>query len=400
MRFFHLSDLHIGKQLHFYNLADDQREILKQIVDRAHELRPDAIIIAGDIYDKSMPSGEAYQLFDEFLNRLGGIEPVIPVLIIAGNHDSARRLQYASSFLERHQIYVSANPPEKEEDFLKKVTLQDEYGEVNFFLFPFIKPGYVRHLFAEGEVTGYESAFQKMLEREVEKGNLDYTKRNVLVAHQFFGTGDKLPETCDSEQMSISVGGLDKIDTSVIKEFDYAALGHIHGAQNIGNARIRYCGTPLKYSVSEEHHQKSISLVTLREKNDVCVETIPLKASHDVRRIKGELSQILEAAGAEKEGHCRDYVSITLTDEKEVYRPKDVLREVYPNILEITVDNARTKAIHRSLSEGGQDAQAEHMPNPMEAFRAFYQLMQQQPMSAEEEAILANILRDAEEDAI
>ncbi len=397
MRFFHLSDLHIGKQMHFYNLADDQRYILNQIVDRAQELRPDAVLIAGDIYDKTIPSGEAYRIFDEFLNRLGEITPAIPVLIIAGNHDSAHRLQYASSFLEKHQIYVAAMPPEKETDCLKKVVLRDTYGAVNFWLFPFIKPGYVRHLFDEGVVTDYESAFRGMLEREMTRGNLDYAERNVLVAHQFFTAGGSLPQTCDSELASVHVGGLDRIDTSVISAFDYAALGHIHGAQSIGSERIRYSGTPLKYSVSEEHHDKAITLVTLGEKGELTVEAVSLESLHDVRRIKGTMQEILETARTE-EVHRQDYVSIVLTDEKEVYRPKEVLSEAYPNILEIMVDNARTKAIHSALGRAHTDTV--RMPSPMEAFREFYQLMQRQPMAEAEERVLEDILKDAQEEIV
>ena len=166
MKFFHLSDLHIGKHLHLYNLAEDQRYILAQIVEKAKEYRPDAIVIAGDIYDKSVPSGEAYQLFDGFLNSLADITPAIPVFLIAGNHDSQERLQYASSFLERHKIYIAAKPPQKEDEHLKKVTLTDSYGEVDFYLFPFMKPGYVRHLFPQDELTNYEQVYEKMLERE------------------------------------------------------------------------------------------------------------------------------------------------------------------------------------------------------------------------------------------
>ena len=396
MRIFHLSDLHIGRQLHMYDLADDQRYILKQIVQRAHELRPDVILIAGDIYDKSVPSGEAYSVFDDFLNELAKISPAISVMIVSGNHDSAQRLQYASGFLEKHHIYVAAKPPADADDYLKKVTLTDECGEVNFFLFPFIKPGFVRHLFGEGEITDYESAFRKMLEREVEKGNLDYTKRNVLVAHQFFAARSSSPQMCDSEQASINIGGLDKIDTSVIKDFDYAALGHIHGAQCIGEERFRYCGTPLKYSVSEEHHVKSITMAELCRKGELRIEEIPLKPLCDVRRIRGTLSGILEAA-KDDAGAADDYVSIVLTDEKEPYRPKEVLSEVHPHILEITIDNSRTRAIAGALSEaGGYDGGK--MPTPVEAFREFYQLMQQQQLSGEEEDILAGLIEGVEDE--
>lgn len=391
MRFFHLSDLHIGKHLHLYNLAQDQKYILKQIAEKAQEYHPDAIVIAGDIYDKSVPSGEAYQLFDEFLNSLAEIKPSIPILIIAGNHDSQERLQYASSFLERHQIYIATKPPQEEDEHLKKITLTDSYGEVDFYLFPFTKPGYVRHLFPQEEVTDYEKAYELMLKRE----EIDPSRRSVLVAHQFFVNQGQKPEICDSEQMNINVGGLDSIDIRVISDFDYVAAGHIHGPQSLGNGRVRYCGTPLKYSVSEERHNKSITLVTLEEKGkEPLIETIPLSALHDVRRLKGNLDELLNA---KEDVFCEDYISIILTDEKELYRPKDILSEVYPHILEITVDNTRTRNIFADLQEGGYDAEdgMEKLQSPLEAFKEFYQLMQQQPLSETEEAVIAEILDEA-----
>lgn len=389
MKFFHLSDLHIGKHLHLYNMMEDQIYILGQVIQKAKELRPDAIVISGDIYDKSVPSGEAYRLFDSFLNGLADITPMIPVFIIAGNHDSAERLQFASSFLEKHQIYICVLPPEREDEYLQKITLKDEYGEVYFYLFPFTKPGYVRHLFPEGEVTDYESAFAKMIERE----QLDTTKRNVLVAHQFFVNQGKKPETCDSEYGVSAVGGLDSIDISVVSDFDYVALGHIHGGQTFEGGRVRYCGTPLKYSVSEERHKKSITMVTLREKTSLpVIETIPLEPLRDVRRIKGNLEELIKAAADSKdEESLHDYVSVTLTDEKELYRPKDSLLEIYDHVLEVTIDNSRTRAIHNQLFE---DFETEKMQTPMESFREFYQMMQQQPLSAEEEAEIAAILEE------
>ena len=380
MKFFHLSDLHIGKYLHYYNLAKDQEEILVQIVELAKQYRPDAIVIAGDIYDKTVPSGEAYQLFDAFLNQLAEIEPNIPVLIIAGNHDSAERLQYASTFLEKHHIYISVMPPQEQNEFIKKITLQDEFGEVDFYLLPFMKPGYVRHLFEKETITDYETAYRLILERE----HLDASRRQVLVAHQFFVNAGHAPDTCDSEQLCITVGGLDAIDISVVKDFDYVALGHIHGAQRLGEGKVRYCGTPLKYSVSEEKHRKSISLVTLGKKGtmpEIC--EIPLVPYREVRRIKGSLEEV-KAAATEDNRH--DYISITLTDDKETFHQKEQLEEIYDHILEIVVDNARTRHLLEQISD------EEKMQTPMEAFREFYQMMQQQTLSLEEEEIMQSIM--------
>lgn len=386
MRFFHISDLHIGKQLHYYNLGEDQRAILHQIVQRAVEYRPAAILICGDIFDKSVPSGEAYTIFDEFLNELADIEPRIPVLIIGGNHDNPQRLAYAGTFLERNHIYLSALPPRSEEEHLRKVTLSDEYGRVNFYLLPFLKPGYVRHLFEEGMVTDYHSAVAAVLKRE----ELDREDRNVLLSHQFYINGSNQPETCDSEQNALQVGGLDSVDVSLVEHFDYVALGHIHGPQKVKAPHIRYCGTPLKYSVSEEHHEKSITMVTLGEKGtEPLIETIPLIPIKDVRRERGLLAEILLRA---TEANCHDYISVTITDEKEPYHPKEQLEEKYDSLLELRVDNQRTRAMQElPETEGGP-------MSPMEVFAGFYQELRGQTMSAEEEAWMKQVLKNIGEE--
>lgn len=386
MKIFHLSDLHIGKQLHYYNLKKNQQAILHQIVERALEYAPDAILICGDIFDKSVPSAEAYTLFDDFLNELSERVTGTPILLIAGNHDSAQRLNYASSFLEKHHIYVSVLPPQQEGEHLKKIELQDEWGTVSFYLLPFLKPGYVRHLFEDGAVTDYDSAVREILARE----HIDYTKRNVLLSHQFYSNGEKKPELCESETAVLSIGGLDNIDVSVIEQFDYAALGHIHGAQMVKSPHIRYCGTPLKYSVSEEHHKKSITMVTLGKKGEEpVIETIPLVPIQEVRREKGTLKEILERATKE---NCHDFVSITMTDEKEPYNPKEQLEEVYDNILELRIENSRTKGLMEEKDE--LDIQLQ----PMEIFRSFYEEMNQQTMSGEEEAIVSKIINQCKEE--
>lgn len=380
MKLFHISDLHIGKQLHFYNLLSNQAEILDQIVEKAKEHRPDAIIIAGDIYDKSVPSAEAYTIFDQFLNNLSNISPQIPVMIIAGNHDSAERLNYASSFLEKANIYISVLPPQTEEEHLKKIVLQDEYGDVNFYLLPFTKPGYIRHLFEEGTITSYDKAIAALIQRE----QIDYNQRNVLLSHQFYVSGDKLPESCDSEQVYITVGGIDSVDIESVRQFDYVALGHLHGPQQIGERYIRYCGTPLKYSVSEEQHKKSITMVTIGEKgNEIIIDQLPLIARQDVRKEKGNLSEIISRATDENR---HDFISITLTDEEDIYKPKEQLEEYYDYILEVKVENSRTKAqLESTINEAT-------VLDPLEAFREFYQEVNKEPMNSDEEKIILEII--------
>ena len=383
MKFFHLSDLHIGKQLHRYNLKEDQQVILKEVITYAKELRPDAIVIAGDIYDKSVPSAEAVNVFDEFLTDLSEITPEIPILIISGNHDSPDRLKYASEILKRHHIYLAGNVPERPEEHIEKVTLHDAYGEVDFYLLPFMKPAYVKNIFVDGTPETYSDAVKEIIKRE----KIDYKdKRNVLVSHQFYvGEKAESPETCDSEVFS--VGGIDNVDIGSVKEFDYVALGHLHGAQCIGKPEIRYCGTLLKYSVSESTQNKSLTVVTLKAKGEKPeIENYPLHPLRDVRKKKGTLDEIIkEAQETEKD----DYISITLTDEIDPYKPKEQLERIFSHILEIRVDNQRTRTKLKEMDEELV------MKDPFTSFAEFYKEMQGREMNGEEETIMKEIFDKA-----
>ena len=383
MKFFHLSDLHIGKQLHRYNLKEDQQVILKEVITYAKELRPDAIVIAGDIYDKSVPSAEAVNVFDEFLTDLSEITPEIPILIISGNHDSPDRLKYASEILKRHHIYLAGNVPERPEEHIEKVTLHDAYGEVDFYLLPFMKPAYVKNIFLDGTPETYSDAVKEIIKRE----KIDYKdKRNVLVSHQFYvGEKAESPETCDSEVFS--VGGIDNVDIGSVKEFDYVALGHLHGAQCIGKPEIRYCGTLLKYSVSESTQNKSLTVVTLKAKGEKPeIENYPLHPLRDVRKKKGTLDEIIkEAQETEKD----DYISITLTDEIDPYKPKEQLERIFSHILEIRVDNQRTRTKLKEMDEELV------MKDPFTSFAEFYKEMQGREMNGEEETIMKEIFDKA-----
>lgn len=379
MKFFHLSDLHFGKHLHHYNLKEDQRHIAEEIVAYAKKLRPDAVIIAGDVYDKSAPSAEAVTLFDSFLSGLAAIEPAIPVLVIGGNHDSGERLDYAKTILKQQNIYLSGTLPGSEEEHLQQVVLEDGWGEVHIYLLPFFKPSYVRKL-PGLEQADYTEALAALLARE----EIDWKQRNVLVSHQFFTGNGQTPQTCDSEV--IYVGGVDNVDISPVLDFDYVALGHIHGAQQVGQPYIRYCGTPLKYSVSEASHKKSLTVVTLEEKGKPpLIETLPLHPLYDVKKKTGTLEELLEEG---KQKPCLDYVSITLTDEGELYKPRERLDAVYPRILEIRLDNARTRS--------QLEAEEEHieMKNPVEMFLDFYYEVQKKEVSAKGREILENVFEE------
>lgn len=381
MRFFHLSDLHIGKQLHHYSLKEDQEHILGEIIEYAGKLHPDAVVIAGDIYDKPVPSAEAVTLFDDFLTRLAKIRPQIPVMIISGNHDSADRLRYAAGILKEEKIYLAASVPQKEEEHIEKVALKDEWGEVNFFLLPFLKPAYVRRLFEENPPETYSDAVNRLIKRE----NINFKdERNVLISHQFY-MGSYLPETCDSE--TISIGGLDQIDITGVEPFDYVALGHLHGKQKVKDEHIRYCGTPLKYSVSEASHTKALTVVTLGEKGkSVKIEEYPLHPLRDVRKITGKLKEILK-----EERSPEDYVSITLTDETDPYHPKEQLETVFSKILEVRIDNTRTRT-------KWMEAEELVLKTPEENFADFFEKMQGRTMDPEEETLILQILEEARED--
>lgn len=390
MKFFHLSDLHIGKQLHHYNLREDQEHILAEIVSYAEILRPDAVVIAGDIYDKTVPSAEAVGIFDDFLTRLSGIRPEIPLLIIAGNHDSAQRLDYASRLLGAHQIHIAGQAPGIPEEHLKKITLRDEYGRVNFYLMPFLKPGYVRGLNGGNLPESYTEALRMVLKREP----VDWRERNVIVSHQFYTGRDSQtedsvrPETCDSEQLS--VGGIDNVDISVLKGFDYAALGHLHGAQKVGNETIRYCGTLLKYSVSEAEQTKSLHLVELEEKGKpVRVEKLPLHPLRDVRRVRGNLEDILKMADP---AHRDDYVSVVLTDETDPYKPKEQLQKMYGHILEVRMDNTRTR---KKLEFDDHDIPS---VDPVNIFADFFSEIQGRKLTDEECGIVKQAIDHVKED--
>ncbi|WP_026890369.1 exonuclease SbcCD subunit D [Lacrimispora aerotolerans] len=386
MKFFHLSDLHIGKQLNGWSLKENQEAVLSQVVEYAKKLHPDAILICGDIYDKTVPSGEAYTMFGDFLGALSEISPKITVLIIAGNHDSPERLSYAGSFLEKHHIHLSVFPPKNQDEYLKKVVLQDEFGPVNFYLMPFFKPGYVRTLFKDNQPEGYEEAVRAVLKRE----NIDDEERNVILSHQFYAGGGRDPETCESEQAVIMTGGLDRVDASLLTDFDYAALGHIHGSQKVLKETIRYCGTPYKYSVSEEYHRKSIPYVTMKEKGQALqLEFLPLSGIQDVRRERGKLDEILSRATEENR---HDFVSVTITDEEEPYRIRERLEEVFDHLLELRIDNERTRSMF--LDQG------EPVPvlNPMEAFLQFYQTVRNDEMTPRARKVMEKIIQEAKEE--
>ena len=366
MKLLHLSDLHIGKRVNEVSMIEDQEYILTQIIHIIDEEKPDAVLIAGDVYDKSVPSAEAVTLFDDFLCRLA--KRNLQVLIISGNHDSPERLAFGNRLMEGAGIHLSPVYCGK----VEPITLSDAHGDVRLWMLPFIKPANVKRYFPDEAIESYTDACRVA----VEKMGMDTAERNVLLTHQFV-TG---AATCESEE--ISVGGTDNVDASVFADFDYVALGHIHGPQNIGSNRIRYCGTPLKYSFSEVDHYKSVTVVELGAKGELELHTLPLTPKHDMRQIRGTFAELLDKTRA-----TDDYLHILLTDEEDVSEAIGRLRVIYPNIMKLSYDNTRTRTSH--IIDGGADVQRK---TPLELFGELYELQNNQPMSQEQKVFMEELI--------
>ena len=376
MKFLHLSDLHLGKRVNEVSMLDDQDYILHQILEITDTERPDAVVIAGDIYDKSVPSGEAVTLFDWFLVALA--KRRVPVLLISGNHDSPERLSFGSRLLDASGIHIS--PVYNGE--VRPITLQDERGPVHFWLLPFLKPAHVKRLFPDEPIESYTDACRAAITQM----NVDFSARNVLVTHQFV-TG---ASTCESEELS--VGGADNVDTSVFDGFDYVALGHIHGPQNIGSSCIRYCGTPLKYSFSEAAHHKSVTVVSLGEKGDLSLQLCPLYPKHDLREIRGSFASVTDRefyANTDTD----DYLHIILTDEEDVPEAVGKLRRIYLNLMKLSYDNTRTRADH--VIDAAANVQQK---TQLQLFEELYELQNNQPMSEEQRTFTQNLIEQIREE--
>lgn len=337
MNFFHLSDLHIGLKLLNRDMREDQEYILKQIADLAGEKQPDAVVIAGDIYDKAVPSAEAVEVFDKFISRLNEAAPRAEIMIVSGNHDSGTRVNLFRSVLQRHKIHMIGLPPQTPEEYIEKVTMPDEFGNVNFYLLPFVKPSMLKAIVGTDE-SGNNLTYDETLRRLLQRENINTRERNVLVSHQFYlpaGTDPDEVERMDSE--IVTVGNVDEVCADVLQPFDYAALGHIHKPMQVGSDRFRYCGTPLACSVSEAGQQKGIIWVKMGAKGNVGTEVLPLKPLRQVRVIRGDLEEVLQQGSD-------DYVTVVLTDKRDydVIDMKDRLYLAFPNLLEIRRDVQRT----------------------------------------------------------
>lgn len=368
MKFIHLSDLHLGKKLYDFSLIEDQKAILDEILKVVDEEKPDGVFLSGDIYDKSFPSIEANQLFDDFIVQLANRN--VETYIISGNHDSAERLAYGSRLFNKSGIHLS----QAYNGAVEKFALNN--GETNIYLLPFIKPMIVKRYFEDKDINNYTEAMRVV----IDDMNIDKSKVNILLAHQFV-TGAK---RSDSEDYT--VGGLDNVDAEVFKDFDYVALGHIHGPQNITD-RIRYCGTPLKYSFSEVDHEKTITIVEYSTKDDLSIRLIPLKPKHEMIVLKDNYSTLTSKHFYDGKGYQNAYIKVVLTDENDVTDAMTKLRIVYPYIMTLEYDNTRT----RTMKDVGVVTSVEEK-KPLDFFKELYEKQNGQGLSQEQEKYMQDLI--------
>ena len=377
MKIIHLADLHIGKRVNEFSMIDDQKYILNQILEIIDKEKPDAVIIAGDVYDKQVPSIEAVELLDSFISDISKRKTT--TFIISGNHDSAERLAFGSTLMAMGKIYISPVYNGK----ISKYTLKDDFGSANFYLLPFVKPSHVKRFFPDEKIESYTDAIKVV----VDNLKLDTSEINILIAHQFVTGASR------TESEEISVGGLDNVDASVFEDFDYVALGHIHRPQKIGTERIRYCGTPLKYSFSEVNDAKSVSIIEINSKEDFNLRTIPLIPKRDMRKIRGTYEELTTKTSYENT-NTDDYIHVTLTDEFNVADAIQKLRVIYKNIMKLEYDNMRT----RESRKINLDDMVIENKNPLEIFSEFYKLQNNKEMNDEQKEIIKKIMEEVWEE--
>lgn len=373
MRFMHLADLHLGKRVNEFSMLEDQKYALEQVLSLIDEESVDGVLIAGDIYDKQVPSVEAVRLCDDFLTGLA--KRHVPVYLISGNHDSIERVSFGARLMENSGIHM-ATEYDGEVDV---VTAEDEYGTIDIYLLPFLKPAQVRAVWGE-EGEGIKT-YQDALSFVIGKMTKNESHRSILLAHQFVAGGT----VCESEEHA--VGGLDQVDAACFDGFDYVALGHLHGAQHTGRESVRYAGTLLKYSFSEVNHKKSVTIVEFREKGRVDIHTCPISPLHEMRQIRGSYAEVTNKLSYENTD-TKDYVHITLTDEEDVFDAVGKLRAIYPNLMKLSYDNARTRR-NQSVAVSG----TEEKKYPLTLAQELFVMQNNKPMSDEQKGYMQEMIR-------
>ncbi len=383
MKFLHISDLHIGKRVNEFSMVEDQKYILGQILAIAEEERVDGVMIAGDLYDKPVPSAEAVQVFDWFLTGIAGAGR--KVFVVSGNHDSPERIAFGGKLMSGRGVYVSPVYDGKTE----KIALEDDCGELFCYLLPFVKPATMRHVLEQERGEGADGAqaclpetYHDAVKLAVERMQVDPRARNILIAHQFV-TG---AVRCESEE--IAVGGLDNVDAEVFDAFDYVALGHLHRPQQVKRATVRYCGAPLGYSFQEAGQEKSVTIVDLKEKGRTELYTVPLVPLHNMRKIRGTYAEVT-ARSFYQNTDTEDYVQITLTDEEDVPDGFQKLRIIYPNLMRLVYDNSRTRQSRQVETE-----EEAHRKSELELFGEFYELQNNRPMGEEQTAFIKEMIEE------
>lgn len=373
MKLLHLSDLHLGKRFNEFSLIEDQKYILREIIHIVEKEKPEAVMLAGDIYDKAIPPAEAVELFDDFLFWL--VERRVKVLMISGNHDSAERIAFGGRLMDKSGIYVSPVYQGK----IEPIVLEDEFGKINFYLLPFLKPSQIRRFYPEKEILSYNDGIKTV----IEDMGVSSIERNILICHQFVTGASR------TESEEISVGGSDNVEAENFKEFDYVALGHLHRAQKCSSEFIRYSGTPLKYSFSEAKDQKSVTMVEIKEKGQVEISCLPLIPQRDLVEIKGSYNEVTLKSFYEGSGYQEDYLHITLTDEEDIPEVLTKLRVIYKNIMKLDYDNQRTRH-SSSVREGTENVEK----SPIEFFEEFYELQNGQKLSHDQSDFLKEIVEE------
>lgn len=363
MKLLHTADLHIGKVVNEFSMLEDQKHILQQIVEIAKKQKVDVVLLAGDIYDRSIPSVEAVEVLDSFLNQL--LEEKIQVMMISGNHDSPERLSFGERILDRQGLFISGTYRGR----LKKVVLTDAYGEVVFHFFPFVKTA-VAGQYLEQRINTVQEMVEQIL--KTEEVSLDKEKRNVMLAHYFVLHGGEKAEEQDE-----GVGGIDAIESSLFCDYDYVALGHVHGESHMGRKEVTYSGSPLKYSFSEVEQKKCVKIVELKEKGNITIEKFPLNPLHDMRVIKGELKELMKEEVVSL-APCDDYICAILTDKDDLVHPMDLLRSVYPNAMQIIMERYQKQTL-----EEERQTVSKREKSLLENYQDFYELVEQEPLQGE-----------------
>ena len=379
MKILHLADLHIGKIIFEQSLLEDQEYMLNKIIEKIKAENIDAILIAGDVYDRSIPQADAIDLLDRFLNILIK-ELKKKVFIIAGNHDSKERLGFGNKIFENEGLFISS----KYEGKIKKVELQDEYGKLNIYMLPFIKPIEVKKYF-DDETLSYDETIKKIIEKE----DIDESQRNIILTHQFVTAIGEEVERTESEVLTL--GGTDNVDISNYNKFDYVAIGHVHRPQRIGRDTARYAGTMLKYSFSEVNHKKTMPIIDFKEKGNIDIKLVELKPLRDMREIKGPIEKLLENY---EEENAKDYIRAIITSEEPVYDAIGQLRRIYPNVLKLEIQNSKILSNIEFKTENLQKVKSK---SEVELFNEFYKFQNNIELNVEQKNLIQEVVKEIKE---